>query len=235
MRLCSRPPQAKRTSPCVAHIEPYTRLRLPCHNKDDPALHSCLQTAADNLLYSPLYVLGFFAFGCLAIDGMTGQQFNEKLRSEFVPTMVAEAVLWPPYMAFVFSKVPVQHQLLAVNVATLFDVCFLSWIRMQGASAPWMAAFQLHQDTPDPARKQQHGRRGSADGGKARSRQPATGSRNRKAQRGKDAAAARAGGGVIPGMDFMQCLVDIFSPGATLSHRAALMAASITCSNAIVG
>ncbi len=198
-------------------------------------VHSCLQTAADNLLYSPLYVLGFFAYGCLAIDGMTGQQFNEKLRSEFVPTMVAEAVLWPPYMAFVFSKVPVQHQLLAVNVATLFDVCFLSWIRMQGASAPWMAAFQQHQDGHGPARKQQQARRGAADGGKARNRQPATGSRNRKAQRGKEAAAARAGGGVIPGLDFRQCLVDIFSPEATLSHRAALMAASITCSNAIVG
>ncbi|GLC42063.1 Protein Mpv17 [Pleodorina starrii] len=88
-----------------------------------------LKVAVDNLLYSPAYVLAFFAFGCMAIDGLSPAQFSAKMRQEFLPTMLAEAMVWPPYMCAVFSRVPVQHQLLAVNVATLFDVCFLSWMR----------------------------------------------------------------------------------------------------------
>ncbi|GIL58957.1 hypothetical protein Vafri_13958 [Volvox africanus] len=92
-----------------------------------------LKVTADNLLYSPCYVLAFFAYGCMAIDGLSPAIFIEKMREEFMPTMLAEALLWPPYMAFVFSRVPVKHQLLAVNVATLFDVCFLSWVRGKDA------------------------------------------------------------------------------------------------------
>ncbi|KAG2453141.1 hypothetical protein HYH02_002467 [Chlamydomonas schloesseri] len=88
-----------------------------------------LKVVLDNLVYSPAYVLAFFAFGCLAIDRLSPAEFREQLRSQFVPTMLAEALVWPPYMALVFSRVPVPHQLLAVNVATLFDVCFLSWVR----------------------------------------------------------------------------------------------------------
>ncbi|PNH07346.1 Protein SYM1 [Tetrabaena socialis] len=83
----------------------------------------------DNLLYSPIYVLAFFAYGCMAIDGLGPAAFAAKMKEEFLPTMVTEALMWPPYMAAVFSRVPVKHQLLAVNVATLFDVCFLSWVR----------------------------------------------------------------------------------------------------------
>ncbi|GLI62360.1 hypothetical protein VaNZ11_004979 [Volvox africanus] len=92
-----------------------------------------LKVTADNLLYSPCYVLAFFAYGCMAIDGLSPAIFVEKMREEFMPTMLAEALVWPPYMAFVFSRVPVKHQLLAVNVATLFDVCFLSWVRGKDA------------------------------------------------------------------------------------------------------
>ncbi|KAG2437359.1 hypothetical protein HXX76_006014 [Chlamydomonas incerta] len=88
-----------------------------------------LKVVLDNLVYSPAYVLAFFAFGCLAIDRLSPAEFRDQLRSQFVPTMLAEALVWPPYMALVFSRVPVPHQLLAVNVATLFDVCFLSWVR----------------------------------------------------------------------------------------------------------
>ncbi|GIL91203.1 hypothetical protein Vretifemale_18896 [Volvox reticuliferus] len=104
------------------------RLGLACSLKS-----MLLKVAADNLLYSPCYVLAFFAYGCMAIDGLSPAIFAEKMREEFMPTMLAEALLWPPYMAFVFSRVPVKHQLLAVNVATLFDVCFLSWVRTKDA------------------------------------------------------------------------------------------------------
>lgn len=80
------------------------------------------------------------------------------MREEFVPTMLAEAMVWPPYMAFVFSRVPVKHQLLAVNIATLFDVCFLSCMRTKDldcvsteAEAPTMKAISTQE-------QQHHGR-----------------------------------------------------------------------------
>ena len=37
----------------------------------------------------------------------------------------AELVLWPAFQAFNFWKVPVRHQLLAVNTACLLDATFL--------------------------------------------------------------------------------------------------------------
>eukprot|EP00198_Chlamydomonas_reinhardtii_P005718 XP_001695054.1 predicted protein [Chlamydomonas reinhardtii] len=107
-----------------------------------------LKVVLDNLVYSPAYVLAFFAFGCLAIDRLSPAEFKEQLRSQFVPTMLAEALVWPPYMALVFSRVPVPHQLLAVNVATLFDVCFLSWVRCthDHATADAGSSELLHSD-----------------------------------------------------------------------------------------
>ncbi|EFJ42630.1 hypothetical protein VOLCADRAFT_121508 [Volvox carteri f. nagariensis] len=109
-----------------------------------------LKVTVDNLLYSPCYVLAFFAYGCMAIDGLSPAVFAEKMREEFVPTMLAEAMLWPPYMAFVFSRVPVKHQLLAVNVATLFDVCFLSWVRTKDEAelAPQQRSQEQQQQLP---------------------------------------------------------------------------------------
>lgn len=52
-----------------------------------------LKVVLDNLVYSPAYVLAFFAFGCLAIDRLSPAEFKEQLRSQFVPTMLAEALV----------------------------------------------------------------------------------------------------------------------------------------------
>ncbi|KAG2487232.1 hypothetical protein HYH03_014204 [Edaphochlamys debaryana] len=95
-----------------------------------------LKVLVDNLVYSPAYVAAFFAFGSVVIDGISARQLGAKMRRELMPTLIAEALVWPPYMALVFGRVPVQHQLLAVNVATLFDVCFLSWARTHAQPEP---------------------------------------------------------------------------------------------------
>lgn len=89
------------------------------------------KVALDNVIYTPAYVAAFFAYGCLCIDGMTPSAMAAKMSAEYWPTLATEAIVWPPIMAAIFARVPVPHQLLAVNTATLFDVIFLSWVRDQ--------------------------------------------------------------------------------------------------------
>lgn len=60
------------------------------------------------------------------------------MQQDFAPTFLAEAVAWPPIMALVFSRVPVSHQLLVVNLITIADVAFLAAVR--SGLLPWCQA-----------------------------------------------------------------------------------------------
>jgi hypothetical protein len=55
------------------------------------------------------------------------QDVKEKLRRDFWSSYAAELAFWPAFQAVNFWKVPVRHQLLAVNVACLLDATFLCW------------------------------------------------------------------------------------------------------------
>ena len=85
----------------------------------------------DNLIFTPLYVAAYLAYGSAVIN-RRGHEVRGKLCTDYLPTLGAELCLWPPFMALVFQRVPVQHQLLAVNLFSLFDVAFLSWVRENG-------------------------------------------------------------------------------------------------------
>ncbi|MEW5298347.1 MAG: hypothetical protein WDW38_000920 [Sanguina aurantia] len=102
---------------------------------------------ADNIIYGSLYIAAFFAFGVTVIDRQGMSEFVARMRSDFLPTMLAELAVWPPYMALIFSKVPVPHQLLATNFMTLFDVAFLSYISTQDAAWPETLASALKRNT----------------------------------------------------------------------------------------
>mmetsp|Transcript_5020 Transcript_5020/g.10870 ORF Transcript_5020/g.10870 Transcript_5020/m.10870 type:complete len:244 (-) Transcript_5020:910-1641(-) len=88
--------------------------------------------AADNLIWTSFYIGLFMAFASVAIEQTGVSGACQKLQHEFLPTYAAEAIMWPPIMALVFSRVPVTHQLLAVNITTVFDVAFLSWVNSAG-------------------------------------------------------------------------------------------------------
>lgn len=55
------------------------------------------------------------------------QDVKEKCRRDFWSAYAAELVFWPAFQAVNFWKVPVRHQLLAVNLACLLDATFLCW------------------------------------------------------------------------------------------------------------
>jgi protein Mpv17 len=81
----------------------------------------------DSFVFGPIYLLAFYAWGSALIDRTGVEGFKAKITQDFVPTMCAELAIWPLFQAFNFSVVPVQHQLLAVNAASLVDATFLSW------------------------------------------------------------------------------------------------------------
>ena len=49
------------------------------------------------------------------------QDVKEKCKRDFLSAYAAELVFWPAFQAVNFWKVPVRHQLLAVNTACLLD------------------------------------------------------------------------------------------------------------------
>lgn len=55
------------------------------------------------------------------------QDVEQKIRRDFLSTYVAELLIWPAVQTFNFAKVPVRHQLLFVNSASLIDATFLCW------------------------------------------------------------------------------------------------------------
>lgn len=58
-------------------------------------------------------------------------EFKRKMRVDFVPTLAAEVSLWPIVQSVNFSLVPLQHQLLVINLFTIIDAAFMSWARNQ--------------------------------------------------------------------------------------------------------
>ncbi len=52
---------------------------------------------------------------------------KQKCKRDFWSAYAAELVFWPAFQAVNFWKVPLRHQLLAVNLACLLDATFLCW------------------------------------------------------------------------------------------------------------
>jgi protein Mpv17 len=96
-----------------------------------------LKVAVDTAVMGPFYVSTFFAFGCAFIDRSGFGEFKRKMATDFVPTLALELSVWPFVQSINFWKVPVQHQLLVVNSATIVDAAFMSWARNQDVSEAW--------------------------------------------------------------------------------------------------
>lgn len=87
-----------------------------------------VKVLADNVFWTSAYVALFMTYSSLVIHhkGLSGAYV--KLKKDFLPTMAIEVVVWAPIMALLFAKIPVAHQLLAVNAVTVGEVAFLSWM-----------------------------------------------------------------------------------------------------------
>lgn len=89
----------------------------------------------DEAVFTPLHVGIFFALLTVA-DGGNLADIKAKFEKDYVSTLLTELIVWPGFQAANFWKVPVKHQLLAANGATVLDSTFLSWARSQD---DWLA------------------------------------------------------------------------------------------------
>lgn len=85
----------------------------------------------DSAIMGSVYVIAFFGFISLALEGTGLDGFYHKMKVDFVPTYAAELAFWPVVQTLNFSKVPVRHQLLVVNTFSLLDAAFISWVGNQ--------------------------------------------------------------------------------------------------------
>jgi len=93
-----------------------------------------VKVVGDSIIELPLHVVLFFAW----MEMFNGNGFAVvalKVRHEFWPTYIAELLFWPAFQLINFWKVPVKHQLLAINIACIFDSTFLCWAHTQ---ASWL-------------------------------------------------------------------------------------------------
>mmetsp|Transcript_14732 Transcript_14732/g.44507 ORF Transcript_14732/g.44507 Transcript_14732/m.44507 type:complete len:210 (-) Transcript_14732:1461-2090(-) len=90
----------------------------------------------DEVVFTPFHVGIFFAL-LTAVDGGGFAEIKAKLKQDYLSTLATELIVWPGFQFLNFWKVPLQHQLLAANGATILDSTFLSWARSQD---DWLAS-----------------------------------------------------------------------------------------------
>ena len=89
-------------------------------------------------MFGPLHVASFFSYMTI-VQGGSWQDVKDKLQRDFWSAYLAELAVWPAFQTFNFSKVPVRHQLLMVNLGCLGDATFLCWVKNQ---EDWLAAIR---------------------------------------------------------------------------------------------
>jgi protein Mpv17 len=94
------------------------------------------KVALDEIVFTPVHIAAFFTF-LTAVEGGSWEDIKAKLRQDYISTLLTEMVIWPGFQALNFWKVPLKHQLLLANSATVADSTFLCWARSQDN---WLAA-----------------------------------------------------------------------------------------------
>lgn len=89
-------------------------------------LYVALKVVADSMVECPLDVAAFFCFMEFVKGGGIAAA-QAKLSKDFWPTYLAQMTFWPLYQWFNFSMIPVEHQLLIVNLGCILDSTFLCW------------------------------------------------------------------------------------------------------------
>lgn len=102
----------------------------------------------DSAVMGSVYVAAFFAFGSLVLEGSGVAGFVKKMQVDFIPTYAAELAFWPLVQTANFSYVPVRHQLLAVNMFSLLDAAFISWV---GNQQDWLGKIMGRLGMREPA------------------------------------------------------------------------------------
>lgn len=114
--FCVFGPIGHRLYPLLARINPF----------HSGTANLATRVAVDQLLWSPIGVaLYFSAIGLM--ERNTPDQLEDKFRRVYWQVLYTNWCVWPLFQALNFTLVPVPWRLTAVNVASVFWNCFLSW------------------------------------------------------------------------------------------------------------
>lgn len=101
----------------------------------------------DTVVFGPLHILEYFT--CMhVLEGGSLDTLKKKIKTDLLPTFAAECMFWPPVQWFNFKLIPVQHQLLAVNIASLVDTTFLSWVKHSVGEGSWLEGLGITGQRP---------------------------------------------------------------------------------------
>lgn len=101
------------------------KVRIPNKESSDWT-NRLLRVSVDQLGFAPL-ALPFY-FGCMtAMEGYSIDIAEKKIKDQWWSTLKTNWTVWPLFQAINFSFVPLQHQLLAVNVVAIFWNTYLSY------------------------------------------------------------------------------------------------------------
>uniref|UniRef100_A0A5B7B9J1 Putative PXMP2/4 family protein 2 isoform X2 n=1 Tax=Davidia involucrata TaxID=16924 RepID=A0A5B7B9J1_DAVIN len=120
-------------------LDRFIRLRLQLQPKS--VRFVATKVAMDGLIFGPFDLFVFFTYMGFSA-GKNVAQVKKDLKRDFLPALVLEGGAWPVLQVANFRFVPVNYQLLYVNVFCLLDSAFLSWLEQQ-KDAPWKQWFTL--------------------------------------------------------------------------------------------
>ena len=63
---------------------------------------------------------------------LEGADPKKRLQDKYTEALKKNWMVWPPVQAINFSMVPLQHQVLVVNVVSLGWNCYLSYVNSKG-------------------------------------------------------------------------------------------------------
>eukprot|EP01083_Nonionella_stella_P195375 719767_1 len=87
-----------------------------------------LQMCTDQFVFAPSLMVVFFGV-TEAMERHSKQQFIEKMRHAYIPTLMLNMMFWPTIMLGNFIFVPVVYQALVVNCGALVWTSVLSYMR----------------------------------------------------------------------------------------------------------
>lgn len=119
-----------------AWLEHFVKTSLQMRPKSTRFIVSKL--ALDTFIFGPVHLVAFFTWTGL-VSGHSLQKIKKDVARDFVPAFLTEATVWPLIQFGNFRFVPVQHQLLFVNVFCLLDSAWLSWLKYE-QDAAWKVA-----------------------------------------------------------------------------------------------
>ena len=90
-----------------------------------------MKVLLDTAIFNPLFLVVFFA-SVSVMEGKGLAEIRRKLYRDFVPSYAVDCSVWPIVQCFNFRLVPVQLQLLVVNLFCYFDDVFLSYVQHNG-------------------------------------------------------------------------------------------------------